>query len=171
MSDFGGSSQDIPFFELLKDENGSEEMAVDGTTPVVFRFLAPRLLELHRLMFAASDEANGGAPAGFMSLAALANGLTIAHRRPNPDDPSVMDVIDNFETGIHPIKRSSDFTNLAGVDMVETSRGTAESRFACRWTIFNAGVPLLMQKDEDLAIAVRDDLSTLTTLTTMAQGH
>ncbi len=155
------------FFEYLVDENGSPDMNVLGTEadPIEFKFVTPRPVEVYRLNFAVSSNAKE-IQNGFFMLAELANGLTIIHRK---SEPQGGETIHNFGTGLVPIRRHADFGALAGID-VDSDTAANLSRFSIRWTLERAGIPHMLQQFEELAVYVRDDLRTIETIRAMIQG-
>ena len=154
------------FYEYLITAGGSLNMNVDGSgTPVAFRFIAPRALDIHRVTFVAEDDAKEDLN-GFLSLGALANGLTIIHRK---SEAAGGGTLQNFGTGVVPITTHTRLGALAGVDVVSDSVAN-KSRFDIRWTLRKSGIPLAMQHHEEFIINVRDNLSTLLYFHVMVQG-
>ena len=155
------------FYEYLADENGSLDMNALGTLadPIEFGFTAPRALDVYRMSFVAEDDAKEDLN-GFLSLAELANGLTIVHLR---SEAAGGTVIENFGTGKVPITTHMRLGALAGVDVMSDTIGN-KSRFSIRWTLERAGIPLAMQHHERLIVNVRDDLRTLLYFHIMVQG-
>ena len=154
------------FFEYLVDEAGSTDMNVDGSgTSVEFRFITPRPVLVYRLNIAVV----GGAKEvldGFFSLGILTKGLTIIHRKSQPQGGGT---IHHFGTATVPIRRHNDFGALAGID-VDSDTVANMSRFTIRWTLERAGLPHQLNQFEELVINIRDDLSTLTSMRAMVQG-
>ncbi len=156
------------FFDYLVDENGSPDLNVNGSvTPVEFVYTAPQTVKINRVNFVAYNDAREEV-LGFFSLSVLTNGLWIVHRRRAAQGSGI---IENFGTGLVPIRTHADFSALAGIDVEVTTVGGIESRFAVRWTLGNAGIPLAMQFGEQLVVTVRDDLSTLNSFRIQAQGQ
>lgn len=156
------------FYEYLVDENGSPNLNVLGTKadPVEFKFVTPRVVELHRINFAVDSSTGKEDIIGFFSLGELTNGLTIVHRRRPAQGGTTHH---NFGTGKVPIRRHNDFTSLAGVDVDSDSVGNT-SRYSVRWTLVRSGMPHFMQQFEEFVVSVRDDLRGLDSFRVMVQG-
>ena len=157
------------FFEYLVDENGSPEMNVIGTEadPIEFKFVTPRPVSVYRINLALSGTGKE-IQNGFFMLAALTNGITIIHRK---SEPQGGETIHNFGTGLVPIRRHADFGTLAGVD-VDSDGAANLSRFSIRWTLERAGIPHTLQQGEEFAINIRDNLLAggIETMRAMIQG-
>jgi hypothetical protein len=152
-------------FKFLRTGADSADMAVDGGTPVVFRYTVPagKVFELWRINWHIID---GSLRAdGFGGLAVLGNGLLL--RILKSDESAELDFTDGM-----PLKRHSEFAHLAGVDLFPDTSGVggADDALSIRWTIARAGRAMLLTAGQHIECVVQDDLSDLTHFQAMVQG-
>lgn len=154
-------------YKLLRNPlNDSDDMNVDGSiTPVTFSYTVPadRIFELWRINWHIIDESIRAD--GFGGLTVLTNGMLLRIVKANED------VELDFTDGA-PIKRHSEFSHLAGIDLFPdtTGVGQAEDALSIRWTIARAGRTMLLTAGQSIEFVVRDDIDGLTHFQAMVQG-
>lgn len=144
------------FYRMLRDENGSSDLVVDGSaTPVKFRcgLNEPRVLHLARLNFIMQDS-NFNEDGWFDTNIPLPIGLEF---RIVTGSTGV--VVASFNQEYH-IRKNIDWGILAGNDVfVSTAfQGVKETAFV-RWTIERSGARVLVQPDQCFEMLVQDDLT------------
>jgi hypothetical protein len=150
------------------DTEDAINMAVNGSvTEASFVFTAQRSMHLERITMMCTDDARE-IENGFFTIAApgLTNGIQLAFRTL----PKHGDFAELFGTGFAPIKRHADLGVLAGTD-VQSDGTNNRSRFTIRWTIAKSGANYKMNAGDTFSAIVRDDLSGITLLRMMVQGH
>lgn len=139
-------------------------MNVNGSvTPVHFDYVAAETIHLTRLNISLTD---GNIQYGkFGGLAAaLTNGLLIRAL-----DADGSGVIKDFLDG-EPIKVNEHFANLAGVDAVSQPAAGLHI-LPVRWTFAKSGANLQLHVGQRLRITIQDDLTGISYLAAMVQGH
>ena len=157
-------------FEHL-DDGSTDNMNVNGaSTAVNYDYTVPtdKVVGLSRINWHVLDNAKQDL-SGFFSLPALTKGLLFQIL---DDDGST--VLQDFDTTDHPITKTADVYNLAGIDLEDDVSGN-ESRFGIRWSIYkaaggdSAGV-MKLTAGQVVRCKVQDDLSGLTEFHMMVQG-
>lgn len=139
-------------------------MNVDGSgTPVLFDYVIPEnfvglLVRVNIHLYNSSIQ-----PDGFGGLAALANGILI--QALDADNNLLIDFTDGY-----PIKKSCEWTGLAGTDAgIDQHGGQTDSQYI-RWTIAKAGEKLELDEGQKFRIMIRDDLTGIPQFRAMLQG-
>jgi hypothetical protein len=137
-------------FEYLKN-GGSIEMAVDGSTPVEFRYTVPAntTVVLYRCNIIIRDL--GITPFRFGALTALTNGLKI-------EIFNAADALLKSFTVDATIKNNAEFGNLAGVDTTIDSGAGGDALYV-RWTIANSGAAVKLTAGQYFQVTVQDNIS------------
>jgi len=148
-------------------DQGSIDMAVDGTTPISFRYTVPegRIALPHRVIFALMDiniQYEFFAGLG----AVLANGIQI--RLLDTDDSVLLD----FTNGV-PIKSTHEFVVLAGgdVNILQTSLGVDPDMVGIRWTLDKTGYVPYLTAGQSFEILISDNLAAVDHLHAFVQGR
>ncbi|GAF93085.1 unnamed protein product [marine sediment metagenome] len=109
--------------------------------------------------------ATGIVGGGFLSLAELANGVTIASY-----DTDGVTVLKDYCDGIA-ITKHADLSLLAGVDQVVVDAvANQPDTWASRWTLAKAGDDVRLWPGQSIGITVRDDLTAIPHFQVMIQG-
>ena len=149
-------------YHFLKDDT-TLNMGVDGTTPVNYDYVPPESQSYRRLLIGAYVAIKEDSD-GFLSLPALTNGLLF----------QVLDldsnIVQHFGTDELPIKAHWQFVLWAGNDVVEGD-GTNFVSLKVRWTLGHSGADLWLPAGYTFRCVVQDNLSTITELYMMLQGH
>lgn len=156
--------QVFEFLRLDGTTSGSKEMNIVATVSgaKVFSYIALERITVHRLNFVLID---GAIKYGqFLGIgSALSNGIKVEHRRESGA------ILKDFLDG-ETIKKTEHFGWLAGTDSIkEPSAG--DDSFPVRWTMARSGEPMEMEAGTDIAVTIRDDLSTVVEMSCMIQGH
>lgn len=168
---YGAVSSANMIFEYLQASPAytGVEMNVNGAvTPVNFDFVMTDSDEsilgawIARIHFSAI---NGSMNADdFFGLSVLNTGVQLMVL------DSDLNIVKDFTNGM-PLKRSLDFSSLAGNDALTINdKGASDDSSAIRWTLQRAGAPLFLLKGERVRIIINDDLTGMTQFRTMVQG-
>ncbi len=154
-------------FELLMD-GATIDMSVKGdVTAVEYEYQCPadKVVFLERSGIVIQD--GGIAPALFGGIAALSTGLKIEHIAADTTTVKL-----DFTVDIT-IKKNSHFALFAGNDVpiLDTVGANANDVVVIRWTIGRIGSPLLLVEGESFRVTVQDDLTNITEMLWMVQGH
>ncbi len=147
-------------YSLLKD-NSTTEMAVDGTTPVKYKYTATAPLVLTRAIFDMVDA--NIRPNKLGGINAVTNGLKVELY--DADDTLLIDFLDGTT-----IKQNSDFSHLASIDVLILDAAGLD-HLPIRWTIAKTGRGLRMKTGQYLQVTVRDNLAAIDSFTTVVQGY
>ena len=142
------------------DGTGTTNANVDGsTTPVKFWLeCTTGVIELHRLIVYVQDAGNFSAT-DYGTIATLANGVEVQTLN------SGGTLLSHFD---HTIKSNAEWAaHCFDIDYI--SFGTGDNSMAVRWTFSKGGHPIILQRGEQFAVTVNDDLTGLTTHSLVVQ--
>lgn len=142
---------------------GSADMNVDGTVPAIFEYIVPagKNVWLYRM----NVEGHNGSITrdNFLGITALTVGLKFEVL--DDQDNVLIDFTDGF-----PIKITTEFSALCGVDSQIDTRGGGEDGIAIRWTFEKAGEPIFLLEGYKFRATVQDNLIGISQLRMMLQG-
>ncbi|NIM50757.1 MAG: hypothetical protein GTO22_16150, partial [Gemmatimonadales bacterium] len=151
--------QDHVYTYLLRASDLAFDMSVDGSgTPQNFDYTVPagtsyRRFQIARLNIMMLD--NTIRWDQFLGVGGeLTNGMLFQVL----DDTGA--VMQDFGTGVSPMKKTADFTALAGVDTVR-ALAVGDDMFPVRWTILKSGNKMTLYPNWKFRCVVRDDLSSI----------
>ncbi len=152
--------------EFFREGGGSMEMAVDGSiTPVEFEWENEEPIRhavVSRLLWDILDGSPTTIKFGGI-IGGLANGVLIDLR--DAAGTLVMDFTDG-----DPIKQNHQFARMVGTDWALTI-GAGVDAVNVRWSLFKTGKQLLVPPGFKLRVTVRDDLTTLDSMSVSLQGY
>lgn len=158
------------FFEMMTSSDGtSTEMAgvdVVSGTQQTFGAIATsgHNVAIFRINIAVIDVAITND--GFGGISAFPNGIIFQHLGAEVGSREIIKTYTKT-----PIKRTGDWTWLAGPDADRTSElGQGEDLTGVRWTLTRGGAPCFMVAGEMFAMCLQDSTTGLTSFTAMAQG-
>ena len=160
-----GLSPEHFVYRFLRDSNGSRDMDVDCTTPVIFKYPCPQNQAFHLYRLIVNIEDSGSKPNDFGGITGpLTNGIDL--RVKNKHDDTLLDFNDGF-----PIPTNGRFGLLAGGDMdIKDAQGGADDSILVRFTIERAGTAMILLEGDYVSCVVQDDISELTAMHMKVQG-
>ena len=154
-------------YAFLRDplNSDSRDMAVNGaTTPVAFRYTAPAAgANLERVLVYYQDTGAFDA-AKYANNITLTNGIEVQVHA--SDGTTVKTDLLDGET----IKTNGDWSSVC-FDVNHLTMGTGDETLAVRWTFSKAGQPIRLAAGDSLAFTINDDMTGMTIMTAMVQGH
>ncbi len=152
--------------EFFRNGGGSMEMAVDGSiTPVEFEWKNEEPIKnavCARLLWDILDGSPTTTKFGGI-IGGLTNGVLM--QLVDAADAVVLDFTDG-----DPIKQNHQFARMVGTDWALTI-GAGVDAVNVRWSLFKTGKELLVPPGFKLRVTIRDDLTTVDSMSVSMQGY
>lgn len=150
-----------PYYHVLKNEAGSENSAVDGsTTPVEFFWKCVRQCHLYLFSVQIRDKGTFTASGYGKDANPLPNGVLVEHRAREHINGQGPTEVRNELNDEYPIRKNSDWALFAP----RTSYfdiGSGDNFLTARWEFMAAGSPIKMMPGDRIMATIQDDLTTL----------
>jgi hypothetical protein len=152
-----GFSEDSFVSEYLVNSSGSNDLGIDGTTPITFSYTVPISKELVAGRFIIYlESALAMDSIEFGNLTALTNGVSIV-----ADGVEIANWKDNVDM----------LSDMFDLNPAGTAFGKQTQTLAGRWTFYKAkGSSLGIEINSSIGVIIQDDLNTLVVFRIKVQG-